>query len=218
MCIAVLVHKIKLTRRNKGKWNKQNSKRERRRERKEKKITKNNNHRTNEHNNVRERAAWINSLYSNVEAKSVRHTLDNSIWISVYFILLSQRIHKIYINFEYVLFLVFFFASFDALFFCCFVGVFFSFILARYTIWCVCGFFSCYFRFCRSSYGTDKISVHTHSHIHPNKTKRNEKKINANRRCFVRFYHSHLNVFLLLSLSHRLAQCIGCPYCRFAGS
>lgn len=59
------------------------------------------------------------------ESKSVRHTLDNSIWISVYFILLSQRIHKIYINFEYVLFR-FFFCALHSVFCMCFVCFFFT--------------------------------------------------------------------------------------------
>lgn len=134
-------------------------------------------------------------------AKSVRHTLDNSIWISVYFILLSQRIHKIYINFEYV-----------SLSFFCFIRRFFLFFyfvcFSVAATLCLCCMF---FFFARAlSVRADKISEHIH--------RQNEKKINANHVVlFVFTTPIWMNALLFFSLSIRCHDAYIRLCCLFAG-
>lgn len=124
-------------------------------------------------------------------AKSVRHTLD---------IIRSgfQCILFYYRNAftKYILILSMFSFFFSA------VVVAPSFVCVCVFFWFMClvwlFFFSksssevYFFVVCRLSSGTDKISAHIQN---------DSRKRNANRIRFARFYHSHLNVLVFLSLS-----------------
>lgn len=159
MCIAVLVHKIKLTRRNKGKWNGTTRKEESKRVAKEREKT----------------SCCINSLYNKLELKAyATHWIIRSGFRCILF-----YYRNAFTKYILILSMFLFRFFFRSVWLCV---CFFSFVcFSRATFYCY---------FFPRAVGSSWQNKRAHTHSLAYKTKKGNK---CKPRCFIRFYHSHLN-------------------------